>query len=144
MNALKNTKVELSHESHTISEPKTKYKDWIKQKRRHLTTGKHYKFHHKSKNEMFQYIFFNPPFFEGTPKGVMDYAWVGRSVIKQFIKNCRNFLKPGGHVYVLLTTEANLPKFIEIINKYNFHGEIVKIKRLFMERAVIFKLIQKL
>ncbi len=38
-----NTKVELNPESFTRSEPKTSFSDWIQQKKRHLTTGVHYK-----------------------------------------------------------------------------------------------------
>jgi glycosyltransferase involved in cell wall biosynthesis len=36
-----------SKESHTISEPKSNFKSWIAQKRRHLTTAKYYKPFHK-------------------------------------------------------------------------------------------------
>ena len=42
-----NTRIEISHDSHTLSEPKTSFSAWIKQKKRHLTTGKYYKFKHK-------------------------------------------------------------------------------------------------
>ena len=42
-----NTRIEISTDSHTISEPKTNLNDWIKQKKRHLTTGKYYKTKHK-------------------------------------------------------------------------------------------------
>ncbi|MEN8202913.1 MAG: glycosyltransferase [Bacteroidota bacterium] len=37
-----NTSVEFSPESHTISIPKTSLKTWIKQKKRHLSAGRHY------------------------------------------------------------------------------------------------------
>lgn len=37
-----NTSVENHPQSFTWSEPETKFKDWIKQKKRHLTTGKFY------------------------------------------------------------------------------------------------------
>jgi len=43
----KNTKVELSAESFTHSVSKKTFSDWIIQKKRHFTTGKHYKFKHK-------------------------------------------------------------------------------------------------
>ena len=43
----KNTSATFNKESFTRSEPKMKYKYFINQKRRHLTTGKHYKFFHK-------------------------------------------------------------------------------------------------
>ena len=40
----KNTKIMISYDSHTISEPKRNFKNWIIQKRRHLTSAKHYSF----------------------------------------------------------------------------------------------------
>lgn len=42
-----NTTIELHNQSHTRSEPKTSFKEWLHQKRRHLTTGKYYKTKHK-------------------------------------------------------------------------------------------------
>jgi len=46
-NATKNNvAIEYSHKSHTLSIPKTTFSSWIFQKKRHLTTGKHYKFKH--------------------------------------------------------------------------------------------------
>jgi len=43
----KNTEICYTKDSFTISEPKTNFKDWIKQKRRHITTSNHYKLIHK-------------------------------------------------------------------------------------------------
>jgi cellulose synthase/poly-beta-1,6-N-acetylglucosamine synthase-like glycosyltransferase len=42
-----NTAVVLDPESFTLSLPKTSWKDWVRQKKRHLTTGKYYKRSHK-------------------------------------------------------------------------------------------------
>ncbi|GAA4931985.1 glycosyltransferase [Algibacter agarivorans] len=42
-----NTAICLSRQSFTESEPKTTIKDWLKQKRRHVSTAKHYKLKHK-------------------------------------------------------------------------------------------------
>ncbi|MCF8345823.1 MAG: glycosyltransferase [Bacteroidales bacterium] len=38
-----NTAVELSHESFTLSIPPTSFRQWFKQKKRHLSTGKYYR-----------------------------------------------------------------------------------------------------
>lgn len=38
-----NTAVEISKESHTLSIPKTSFRNWIRQKKRHLSAGVHYK-----------------------------------------------------------------------------------------------------
>ncbi len=43
----KNAKIILSKNSFTVSKPKEKFKDWKRQKRRHLTTASYYKFRHK-------------------------------------------------------------------------------------------------
>lgn len=43
----KNTAIELSPESFTQSVPETKFISWYYQKKRHLTTGRYYKFKHK-------------------------------------------------------------------------------------------------
>ncbi|RLD24406.1 MAG: hypothetical protein DRI70_08300 [Bacteroidetes bacterium] len=37
-----NTMVEISKESHTLSIPKTSFRTWVKQKKRHLSVGIHY------------------------------------------------------------------------------------------------------
>ncbi len=42
-----NTRIEISPEAHTISEPKSDLTSWFRQKRRHLSTGRHYKMRHK-------------------------------------------------------------------------------------------------
>ncbi len=43
----KNTAICFSPNSFTISEPKTSFKAWSTQKRRHISTASFYKFHHK-------------------------------------------------------------------------------------------------
>jgi glycosyltransferase involved in cell wall biosynthesis len=42
-----NTAISLGASAHTISEPKTTWKSWIRQKSRHLSTGVYYKPYHK-------------------------------------------------------------------------------------------------
>lgn len=42
----KNTAIVIHHDAHTISEPKTKFSDWMNQKYRHYTTSKYYKKSH--------------------------------------------------------------------------------------------------
>ena len=39
----KNSAVEFSHESHTLSLPETTFRGWVKQKKRHLSVGGHYR-----------------------------------------------------------------------------------------------------
>lgn len=41
-----NTRIQINKDAHTLSLAKTKSSAWLKQKKRHLSTGKHYKIHH--------------------------------------------------------------------------------------------------
>ncbi|MBI2968209.1 MAG: glycosyltransferase [Bacteroidetes bacterium] len=43
----KNTAIQCTPESFTYSVPEPSFSDWMKQKTRHLTTGKYYKLHHR-------------------------------------------------------------------------------------------------
>jgi hypothetical protein len=42
-----NTRIEIDPETHTLSEPKKRWSDWMTQKYRHYTTSKYYKPRHK-------------------------------------------------------------------------------------------------
>lgn len=42
-----NTRLSTEKEGHTVSQPKTKFSDWFRQKSRHVSTGKYYKKIHK-------------------------------------------------------------------------------------------------
>lgn len=59
----RNTRIALQKNSFSYSVPKRTFKDWIQQKRRHLTTGKRYKFKFKillgifSSSQLFVYLF---------------------------------------------------------------------------------------
>ncbi|MBN2175962.1 MAG: glycosyltransferase [Bacteroidales bacterium] len=43
----RNTRIEAAPDSFTVSPPKTTFKSWWNQKRRHISAGKYYKFKHK-------------------------------------------------------------------------------------------------
>jgi glycosyltransferase involved in cell wall biosynthesis len=43
----RNTRIEISQGSHTLSEAKTKFSAWVRQKRRHFSSSKFYKTNHK-------------------------------------------------------------------------------------------------
>jgi hypothetical protein len=42
-----NTRIEIQPDAHTLSLPKSTFSNWLRQKRRHLLTGGHYKTWHK-------------------------------------------------------------------------------------------------
>ena len=85
-----NTIVELNPASFTYSDPKTSFSAWIKQKRRHLTTAKHYKPSHKfmlGLGSLTQYLFFisfAALMFSSFEPGIV-LAIFGLRIVTQFI-----------------------------------------------------------
>jgi hypothetical protein len=53
-----NTAIVIDKDAHTLSEPKTTWASWIKQKYRHYTTSKYYKFKHKFLLGLYDLSFF--------------------------------------------------------------------------------------
>ena len=54
----RNTRVMLDPDAFIISEPKTRFSDWIRQKGRHYSTAKYYKFVHKFLLGLYSFSFF--------------------------------------------------------------------------------------
>jgi len=52
-----NTTICINKEAFVFSKPKTKWKDWVLQKRRHLTTAPHYKFRDKFLLSLFPMVY---------------------------------------------------------------------------------------
>jgi cellulose synthase/poly-beta-1,6-N-acetylglucosamine synthase-like glycosyltransferase len=54
----KNTAVSYNPESQTVSSPKRSWKEWVRQKRRHMTTSGHYRFLHKVLLTIFPFSYY--------------------------------------------------------------------------------------
>jgi hypothetical protein len=68
-----NTGIMIDHEAHTLSEPKTTWDDWMKQKYRHYTTSKFYKPKHKFWLGLYSFtLFFTYPLFIAS---ILLFTW---------------------------------------------------------------------
>jgi release factor glutamine methyltransferase len=57
--------------------------------------------------ERFDLVLFNPPFFRGEPRGLLDLAWRGTDVLERFAQGLAAALAPGGRALVLLSTDGD-------------------------------------
>jgi release factor glutamine methyltransferase len=72
------------------------------------------------KNEKFDVIIFNPPYYEGIPKNFTDIAWRG-DTFQRFIRGFENFLNTDGSAILVLSTEVtNLENKLEIIKEKGY------------------------
>lgn len=103
----KNTQVIVAPDAHTISKPKATFKKWMLQKKRHFTTGKHYKFKHKfalGMLQLSQFIFmglFIALIIEVRPIHLILGAFILRYLIQMLIFKLSSN-KVGGKDLILL------------------------------------------
>lgn len=58
--------------------------------------------------EKFDLVIFNPPYYEGRPRGWPEYAWRGENVVHRFIEGLPKHLIDGGKALLSLSTELDL------------------------------------
>ena len=100
----KNTAVAISPESQMISSPKSSFRDWFRQKRRHLSTGVYYKKRTKRLlgtylgSQLLFYVFFTGMFFTSIPIYIPLIALTIRLISLEII-----FIQSGKKLGSLLT-----------------------------------------
>ncbi len=63
--------------------------------------------------ERFDTILFNPPYYAGQPKDWRDHAWRSLDVPDRFARELSAHLSPLGCVYLVLSTDAPIERFLE-------------------------------
>lgn len=58
------------------------------------------------KNERFDLVLFNPPFYRGQPKDNFDLAWRGEMVFERFATGLAGHLTPKGQALIVLSTDG--------------------------------------
>ncbi|HEV8579344.1 MAG TPA: methyltransferase [Thermoanaerobaculia bacterium] len=56
--------------------------------------------------ETFDLVLFNPPFFQGTPRGPLDLAWRATDLLERTAAGLPAVLAPGGTALVVLSTDG--------------------------------------
>jgi glycosyltransferase involved in cell wall biosynthesis len=103
----RNTQVVVNHEAQTISAPKNSYQKWFRQKKRHFSTGKHYKMKHKiwlgllQLSQILFIVLFVALMFQVCPYYLILGAFVFRYLIQMLIFKLSSN-KLGGKDLVLL------------------------------------------
>jgi len=94
-------------------------------------------------DEKFDLIVFNPPYLPVNEKDLLGRAWSGgiegKEIIRHFIREVGNYLKPKGCFLLLVSSHNCLEDIEREIISYKFKSDVVKRKKLFYEELVVFK-----
>jgi release factor glutamine methyltransferase len=92
---------------------------------------------------MFDVILSNPPYFAGEPLDVADRAWhagPGYRDIAPMFAQCRERLKPGGRIYLLVSSDSDLDALAVMYEDAGLQSQLVHRRNVFFESLLIFEL----
>jgi release factor glutamine methyltransferase len=89
------------------------------------------------KNEKFDVVLFNPPYFKGQPANVFEMAMFGESLIESFASKLQEHLLPDGKAFLLLSNLADLVKINSYFKENGFELETMA-KRWFFNETLLF------
>ncbi len=92
---------------------------------------------------LFDVIISSPPSFTGEPRDVADRAWhagPGYRDIAALFAQARERLKPGGCVYLLLSSDSDLGLLGQLIAEAGFRARLIDERSIFIESFILYEL----
>lgn len=88
-------------------------------------------------------IVFNPPYFDESQHVYNDpalYGGKGLSLIKEFAGRASSFLKPGGYLLLIVSSDSNIGNFLNIFSERGFRPQLVHKEQRLFEAFHIYKI----
>jgi release factor glutamine methyltransferase len=90
--------------------------------------------------ERFDLVLFNPPFFRGAPRSLLDHAWRSEDTVERFASGLPEHLAPGGSALVLLSSEGDEPAFLAAFRAVGLEVRALAEQAPWNERFTIYQL----
>lgn len=94
-------------------------------------------------NELFDVLISSPPSFAGEPRDMADRAWhagPGYRDLHPLFRQAAAHLAPGGVMYLLLSSDTNIPLFKSLANDAGFSWHEVTQRSIIVESFIIYRL----
>ena len=94
-------------------------------------------------HEKFDVVISSPPSFEGEPRDMADRAWhagPGYRDIRMLFDQAAHYLAPGGAMYLLASSDTNVPYLQHRARQAGFDWNLVAEKSILVESFLIFEL----
>jgi release factor glutamine methyltransferase len=92
-------------------------------------------------NEKYDIVVFNPPYLPETEYHDVTYSGgkTGRNIINRFIKEVKNYLRPNGKVYMVISSLTGKDEVKEAFWRSGLKPEIIKREKIEWEELVIIR-----
>src|SRR3954462_500303 len=95
---------------------------------------------------LFDVILSSPPKHAGEPKDLTDRGWHAGPVYPNILAlsdRARERLKPGGKIYLMVSSDTDLDLFGKMIDKAGFNARLVREYSLVVESLIIYELLPR-
>lgn len=99
------------------------------------------------KQERFNIIFFNPPYYEKEPLNDFELAFNAGSdyrVIREFITESKEYLKENGIIYLIISSDLELHLIAKMFFESGYSFNLLQMKKRFLETFYIANAFTKL
>lgn len=93
--------------------------------------------------QQFDVILFNPPYYRGQPKNMLDRAFRSNDVVERFAAALPHHLSATGHLLLLLSTTTDEESFLALFRAPNYVVTIASQSQLMSERITLYQITQK-
>ena len=95
---------------------------------------------------LFDVILSSPPKHAGEPRNLADRGWHAGPAyrdIAPLFDQARERLKPGGRLYVMVSSDSDLNLFSSLIDRASFRARLVQEYSIFIESLIIYELLAR-
>ncbi|MEK9136023.1 MAG: methyltransferase, partial [Bacteroidota bacterium] len=96
-------------------------------------------------DDKFDYIIWNPPFYETNPTDEASLAWragTGHDVIQRFANQARGQLSPGGRILIILSSDVDTDRVLSFFQSANFTSRRAYTEQRLFESLSVFEFVQ--
>jgi HemK-related putative methylase len=88
--------------------------------------------------QQFDVILFNPPYFRGQAKDMLDQAFRSNDVVERFAAALPQHLAPTGHLLLLLSTTTDEAYFLRLFHEQGYTNSIAYQRQTTGERMTVY------
>jgi release factor glutamine methyltransferase len=91
-------------------------------------------------DERFDRVLFNPPYFRGQARDMLERAFFANDVIGRFAAGLRDHLKPGGQCLLVLASSGDEPAHLQVFEEQGFSAEAAARRDAHVEILTLYRM----
>lgn len=89
--------------------------------------------------QRFDLVLFNPPFYRGRPRDLLDHAWRGMDVFERFAEGLGQVLRPSGRAWLVLSSDGDGDELLATLHTQGYTMTVVAQKNLVNEVVTMYE-----